>query len=88
MNLSYFDGLVIHLQKRIELSAVRRSNVIKIAYRSEDPEWATQVVGTLTDRYLERRAERYQSPQAVGFFEQQMRAAQERLIERESGGDW
>lgn len=81
--LSRFDSLVVSLQEGIDLSTVRNSNVIKISYRSEDPSWATQVVGTLTDRYLEQRAERYQSPQAVSFFEQQMREAQQRLIESE-----
>ncbi|MFC2144408.1 GumC family protein [Acidobacteriota bacterium] len=82
--LSRFDSLVIHLQEYVEISPVRKSNVIKIAYQSEDPEWATRVVGTLTDRYLERRAERYQSPQTVVFFEEQMREAQVRLNESEN----
>ena len=82
--LSKADSLVMRLQDGIEISVVRKSNVIKIAYQSEDPSWATQVVGTLTDRYLERRAERYQSPQAVSFFEQQMREAQRRLVESEN----
>jgi uncharacterized protein involved in exopolysaccharide biosynthesis len=82
--LSNFDGLVVHLQSAIDITPVPKSNVIKISYQSEDPEWATQVVGTLTDRYLERRAERYQSPQAVVFFEEQMRETRERLIESEN----
>jgi uncharacterized protein involved in exopolysaccharide biosynthesis len=77
--LSHFNGLVVHLQKAIAIAPVRRSNAIRITYESADPEWATQVVGKLTERYLERRVERYQSPQAVVFFEQQMRDAQERL---------
>ena len=81
--LSYFNGRVVHLQKAIKISTVRRSNVIKITYESANPEWATQVVGTLTDRYLEQRAERYQSPQAVVFFNQQMLDAEQRLVESE-----
>jgi uncharacterized protein involved in exopolysaccharide biosynthesis len=81
--LSYFNGLVVDLQDAIEISPIRKSNVIKISYQSEDPDWATRVVGTLTGRYLERRAERYKSPQAVLFFEQQMRDAHERLIKSE-----
>jgi succinoglycan biosynthesis transport protein ExoP len=82
--LSDFDELVVHLQRAIDFSPVRKSNVIKITFESKDPDWATQVVGTLTDLYLEQRVERYQSPQAVVFFEQQMRETQERLIESES----
>jgi uncharacterized protein involved in exopolysaccharide biosynthesis len=81
--LSYFNSRVVHLQNAIGIEPVRRSNVIRIAYRSPNPEWATQVVGTLTERYLERRVERYQSPQAVVFFEQQMRDAETRLLKSE-----
>lgn len=82
--LSYFNGRVVHLQKTIRIETVRRSNVIKISYESEDPEWATQVVGSLTDQYLEQRADRYQSPQAVVFFEQQKLDAHARLVENEN----
>lgn len=83
-SLTYFDSLVLRLQNSIKISPVRRSNVIKISYESEDPQWATRVVGNLTERYLEQRAERYQSPQAVVFFEQQMREAKQRLVESEN----
>lgn len=83
-SLSYFQGRVVHLQNAIKISPVRRSNVIKISYQHRDPEWATDVVGTLTTRYLGQRAERYQSPQAVVFFEQQMSDAEQRLAKSES----
>lgn len=81
--LSFFDATVVHLQERIEISAIRKSNVIRVSYRSPDAEWATRVVHVLTERYLERRAEMYQAPQAVSFFEEQMSAAGERLNEAE-----
>ena len=82
--LSRSDSLLVHLQQAIEISPVRNSNVIKIAYQSEDPAWANQVVGAWTDSYLERRVERYQSPQTVVFFGQQMREAQQKLVETEN----
>ncbi len=63
------------------MSAVRKSNIIRVSYLSDDPEWATTIVGTLVDRYLEQRAERYQSPQAVSFFEEQMLAAEQQLVQ-------
>lgn len=82
--LSFFDAMVVKLQEEIHISAVRRSNAIRITYRSDDPEWATQVVKTLTARYLERRTERFQSPQTVSFFSEQMLDAERRLVEREA----
>ncbi len=77
------EALVVDLQRKIDVSAVRKSNVIRVSFESDDPEWATRVVGSLVDRYLEQRAERYQSPQAVSFFEDQMGAAELRLAEYE-----
>jgi succinoglycan biosynthesis transport protein ExoP len=77
--LAYFDEMVLALEKQVEVSPIRKSNVLKISYRHPNPEWATQVVRGLTERYITRRAEVYQSPQAVPFFEEEMRAAETRL---------
>ena len=82
--LSPTDSLVVHLQNAVEIEAVKKSNLISIAYTSQDPTWATEVVATLMDRYLETRAERFQSPQAVSFFETQMLQAQQRLVDSET----
>jgi uncharacterized protein involved in exopolysaccharide biosynthesis len=77
--LSYFDEMVLTLNEKIEVKPIRKSNVLVISYRNEDPEWATRVVQGLTERYITRRAEVYQSPQAVPFFQEEMRAAEARL---------
>jgi uncharacterized protein involved in exopolysaccharide biosynthesis len=81
--LSYFDEMVLGLEKQIEVSPIRRSNVLQIKYRHSDPEWATRVVQGLTERYITRRAQVYQSPQAVPFFEEEMQAADARLKKAE-----
>jgi succinoglycan biosynthesis transport protein ExoP len=82
--LSPFDAMVVELQKEIQVYTIRKSNVIRLSLASTDPEWATRVIGTLTDKYLGQRAERYQSPQAVSFFEQQMADAEQRLKDQEN----
>jgi uncharacterized protein involved in exopolysaccharide biosynthesis len=82
--LSSFNAFVVSLQEKLDIRAVRRSTAIRISLRSEDPEWATRVVKTLTERYLERRTERFQSPQVVSFFEEQMREAEQRLAESQA----
>ena len=61
--------------------ASRRSLSRRAVADRAEAEWATRVVRTLTDEYLKQRAERYQSPQAVLFFEEQMREAEQRLNE-------
>jgi len=81
--LSYFDEMVLQLEKKIEVQAVRKSNVLEVRYRHTDPDWATRVVQGLTERYLARRAEVYQSPQAVAFFDDETRTAAVRLQKAE-----
>jgi uncharacterized protein involved in exopolysaccharide biosynthesis len=81
--LSYFDEMVLQLEKKIEVRPIRKSNVIEISFRHEDPEWATRVVQGLTDRYLTRRAQVYQSAGAVAFFDEETRAAAARLEKAE-----
>ena len=76
---SDIDELVVELQSDVQIRANTSSNAIWISYVTEDPEWATQVVSTLTDTYLERRTEAFQSSQAVSFFEDQMKEAETRL---------
>jgi uncharacterized protein involved in exopolysaccharide biosynthesis len=70
---------VFDLLRHLEVSTVKKSNVLRVSYVSADPLWAKRVVETLTDEYLKQRAERYQSPQAVLFFEQQRNDAEQRL---------
>jgi len=77
--LSPFDALVLDLQRRLKVTPIRKSNVVEISYRSKDPVWATNVVRTFMEKHLEMRSRVYQPPQAVAFFEQQVREAKDRL---------
>jgi hypothetical protein len=76
--------MILLLQEKLEIEAIRKSNVIRVSYRSKDPALATRVVGTLTDSYLSRRAKMYQSPQTLSFFEEQAKEAGSLLAQRES----
>ena len=81
--LSPFEGLVLELQRKLTVTPIRKSNVVEISYRSQDPVWATNVVRTFTEKHLETRSRVYQPPQAAAFFEEQVRASKERLVQRE-----
>jgi uncharacterized protein involved in exopolysaccharide biosynthesis len=83
--LSYFDEMVLQLDKKIEVKPIRKSNVLEVSYRHSDPDWATKVVQGLTEHYLARRAQVYQSPQAVAFFDEETHKAAERLRKAEQG---
>jgi succinoglycan biosynthesis transport protein ExoP len=82
--LSYFDDLVLNLEKKIEVSPLRKSNVLQIKYKSTDPVWAMKVVQGLAERYVTRRTQLYQSPKAEPFFEEEMQQAGARLQKAEA----
>jgi uncharacterized protein involved in exopolysaccharide biosynthesis len=75
---------VLGLQRSLDVSAIRKSNLIRVGLVSRNPEWATRFVQTLTERYIQQRVERYQSQQVVAFFDEQMRGAEERLRQSEA----
>jgi len=82
--LSPVDAMVVQLLQDLRVSVVRRSNLIRIEYVSQDPVWATRVVSTLTEKYLERRVKVFRGPDTVPFFEGQMREAEQRLTQYEN----
>ena len=73
------DDLVLHLLDKIRIEPVRNSNVLEIAYRSRNAEFAVEVLRGVLSRYLESRGRVFQPPQAVSFFDEETQAAQERL---------
>jgi uncharacterized protein involved in exopolysaccharide biosynthesis len=82
--ISSEEMMVVRLSRALKIDRIPGSTAIRISFRSTNPEWATSVVRTLTDRYIEGRVQRYQSPQIVSFFEEQMLEAEQRLIESET----
>lgn len=77
--LTAHQRLVVHLERELRFVAVDRSNIIEIRYRSTDPEWARDVVDTLTTAYLGRRLQIHEVPGATAFFADEARTARNRL---------
>lgn len=77
--ITNFDEMVLELEKKIEVSPVRKSNILQISFRSTDPIWAMRVVQGLVERYVTHRTQLYQSPKAEPFFEKEMQQAATRL---------
>ncbi len=71
--LSEEDALLRNLQKNLNIDIIGDSNVIQVAYTSSRPDLCEKVVNAITDAYLDRHIEVHRSPQALGFFEEQMR---------------
>ncbi len=75
------------LATSLDVSAVRKSAIIEVAYTAPDPQTAAHVLSTLGELYLEKHLEVFGSPGAYQFFTQQadrlgdeLRSAQGRLV--------
>lgn len=73
------DELTLHLMENIKIESVQTSNVVTLAYRSGNADFAVDVLQGILDRYLDTRGRVFQPPQAVAFFDEQTQTAEQRL---------
>lgn len=59
------------LRKKLEVEAIRKTNLVKITYKSPDPGLAANVLNTLTALYLQKHLEVHRPPGTFAFFEHQ-----------------
>ena len=77
--LSATDSAILLLQKKLDVEAVKKSDVITISFQHEDPEIAAQVVNKLVDRFIEYHVLVHQQPQSYGFFDEQVKLQSDQL---------
>ena len=75
------DWLSDLLQKNLDVKPSRESNVINIEYVASDPRFAAAVANAFAQAYIDVNVDLRTEParQYAGFFDQQTRAARERL---------
>ncbi len=81
--LSLADMAVLRLEKGLTIDAVKKSNVIEVSYKNQDPNVAARVTNTLVSLYLDRHLHAYKSPESYSFFEQQSRLLKGKLAAAE-----
>jgi uncharacterized protein involved in exopolysaccharide biosynthesis len=59
---------VNRLNKDLEVSAIRKTNIIQANYRAADPDLAAQVLKDLSRRYLNAHLAAHSTPGSYGFF--------------------
>lgn len=62
---------VVHLSQRIEVEAVKKSNVVQITYEGVSPDVAQAVVSSLVEFYLDEHARINRTPGAHKFLSEQ-----------------
>jgi uncharacterized protein involved in exopolysaccharide biosynthesis len=82
--LSATDSAIILVQKKLEVEAVKKSDVITITFQHKDPDMAAQVVNRLIDRFIEYHVQVHQQPQSYGFFDEQVKLQSDQLKNSES----
>lgn len=65
------DVAVTRLSKKLFVQGIRKSNVIKIGFRNEDPRLAADVVNLLVEAFKEKHLQVYSDPQS-SFLEEQL----------------
>jgi uncharacterized protein involved in exopolysaccharide biosynthesis len=75
------------LQRKLKVSALGKTNLLKVTYESRDPKLAADVLRTLTDLYLKKHLEVHRPPGTFDFFQEEamhyrdgLHAAEENLV--------
>jgi uncharacterized protein involved in exopolysaccharide biosynthesis len=77
--LAATDRAILLLQKKLEVEAVKKSDIITVKFQHKDPVMAARVVNKLIDRFTEYHVVVHQQPQSYGFFDEQVKLKSEEL---------
>ena len=72
------------LKERLEVSALKKSNLIQASYRDTDPERAARVLNVLSSLYVEKHTSLQRPSGEVDFFAQQAAETEARLHQSEA----
>jgi uncharacterized protein involved in exopolysaccharide biosynthesis len=65
------ENAVLRLRKNLTVESVKKSNVIEIRFRHNNPAMASNVLNTLVSLFLDRHLEVYKTGESHKFFEEQ-----------------
>ena len=77
------EKAVLKFQKAFKVEGVKKSDVIDVSFKHEDPHMAASVVNNLVNVYLDRHLDLHKSPQSYKFFQEQSRILKNKLAEAE-----
>src|ERR1700735_458127 len=77
--LSPKDAWAMDVERNLDASVIKRSNIIEVEFRSHDRAWTKTFLDRLMSQYLEFHASLSHDPQAEKFYEQQTSLLQARL---------
>jgi uncharacterized protein involved in exopolysaccharide biosynthesis len=72
------------LEKKLQIEAIKKANVIEVSFEHPDPELAADFVNALVAQYLDRRLEILRTPQSHEFFKDQSEFLRDKLNRTEA----
>lgn len=82
--LSMREQAILKLERSLDVSAVKKTNVIRVGYTAPNAELAQQIVSQLMDCYLAEHVRMNRTPRAHQFLDDQTRRVHEELATAES----
>jgi uncharacterized protein involved in exopolysaccharide biosynthesis len=77
------EKALLKLQKALTVESVKKSEVIDVSFRHQDPQMAATVVNTLVNLYLDHHLQVHKTPQSYDFFREQSQILRKRLEQSE-----
>lgn len=77
------DRRVKDVAERIQISPIRRSNVVGVAFEDPNPDWAAQFLNRFVDGFLTSYARTMDPSKAESFFDEQSKLLADKLHESE-----
>ena len=77
------EHAVRKLARRLEVEALKKSNLIQVGYKDTSPERAARVLSALSTLYVQRHTNLQRPPGEILFFDQQTAAYEKRLHQSE-----
>ncbi|RZB33524.1 MAG: hypothetical protein SRB2_03953 [Desulfobacteraceae bacterium Eth-SRB2] len=75
---------VLKFQKSLSAEGIKKSDVISVSFKHQDPKMAATVVNTLANAYLDKHLLVHKNPQSYNFFEDQSQVLKTRLEHSET----
>ncbi len=81
---SEIEHAVRKLSRRLEVDALKKSNLIQVSYKDADPERAARVLSVLGAVYINKHTNLQRPSGEIGFFEQQTAESERKLQQSEA----
>jgi len=78
-----FESAIANFREALQVSGVRKSNVIEVSFKHSDSQMAATVVNNLANMYLDQHLAVHKTPQNVAFFKEQSDLLKNKLDETE-----